>query len=446
MKPRNDLERKLVKMASQLPAITETQKQWAFRNCFEPLALYWKKSHKVKCLCCGAETRWNKIFLDSFIDVDEYHCEECDRSMRIKPKVATGVMNEKAFFSVVTTFKGIQLVRTFEVIREIFWKNRPTCYSINEVYQNWIMPDGKEIITGVPHTRSAYFVSFSYSSPYVIKKHNQGCTGYYQYDDLFDVCGNYFYPSVRITPLVRRNGWRKEIFNLRNSISLVDAISYLLKCSTAEMLCKTGQNDLFKYIIRESKKELDYLYAVRIANRHGYIVDDASLWIDMLSMAEEIGIDTHNPSIVCPEDLKDAHDKILLRYTRIMRKNRINNERANALMADKKYQQEKRPYIGICLVGDGFTVNVIPSVADVFEEGEEMHHCVYTNRYYSRKDSLLLSARDQENNRIETVELSLKTFKVLQSRGKFNKTSPLHNAIVSLVESNSKLFRKAAIS
>lgn len=442
MKPRNDLERKLVKMASQLPQITERQKQWAFHNCFEPLALYWRKSHKVKCLCCGAETRWNKTFLDSFIDVDEYHCEECNRSMRIKPKVATAVMNEKAFFSVVTTFKGMQLVRTFEVIREIFWKNRPTCYSINEVYQNWIMPDGKEKLTGVPHSRSAYFVSFSYSSPYVIKNHKASSNGYYQYNDLFNVCGNYFYPSVRITPLVKRNGWRKEIFNLRNSISIVDAISYLLKCPTAEMLCKTGQIDLFRYMIREDKRELDYLHSVRIANRRGYIVNDASMWIDMLQMAYRLGLDTHSPSLVCPEDLKEAHDRILHRYTR----RKAISERAKALLNDKQYQRAKSRYFGICLVGEGFNITVLKSVVDVLEEGEAMHHCVYTNEYYEKENSLLLSARDSDGNRIETVELSLKNFKVLQSRSKFNKTSPLHNAIVSLVESNSKLFRKAATS
>jgi hypothetical protein len=43
----------------------------------------------------------------------------------------------------------------------------------------------------------------------------------------------------------------------------------------------------------------------------------------------------------------------------------------------------------------------------------------------------------------ETVELSLQTFNVIQSRGKYNKLSPYHNDIIELVNSNSKLFKQA---
>ena len=72
-----------------------------------------------------------------------------------------------------------------------------------------------------------------------------------------------------------------------------------------------------------------------------------------------------------------------------------------------------------------------------------LHHCVYSNEYYKKADSLILGARDQSGQRLETVELSLKTFRVLQSRGMFNKSTPLHAEIVKLVESNADLFRQA---
>ncbi|MDE6072855.1 MAG: PcfJ domain-containing protein, partial [Muribaculaceae bacterium] len=93
---------------------------------------------------------------------------------------------------------------------------------------------------------------------------------------------------------------------------------------------------------------------------------------------------------------------------------------------------------------DGISVKTLESVQEVYEEGTAMHHCVYTMKYYEKKDSLLLSAIDADGNHLETVELSLRTFKVLQSRGRFNKTTPFHDRIVSLVESNAPLFRARA--
>ena len=48
---------------------------------------------------------------------------------------------------------------------------------------------------------------------------------------------------------------------------------------------------------------------------------------------------------------------------------------------------------------------------------------------------MVLSARI-DGERIETVELSLETFKVLQSRGICNGNSPYHDAIINLVQKN----------
>lgn len=59
-----------------------------------------------------------------------------------------------------------------------------------------------------------------------------------------------------------------------------------------------------------------------------------------------------------------------------------------------------------------------------------MQHCVFTNGYYLKKDSLILSATI-EGNRIETVEVSLKTLNVVQSRGVCNSNTEYHNRIIS---------------
>ena len=63
-----------------------------------------------------------------------------------------------------------------------------------------------------------------------------------------------------------------------------------------------------------------------------------------------------------------------------------------------------------------------------------MHHCVFSMAYYDKPTSLLLSARDEGGNRLETVEFSLATGEVLQSRAVCNGTSPKHNAILSMMK------------
>ena len=60
-------------------------------------------------------------------------------------------------------------------------------------------------------------------------------------------------------------------------------------------------------------------------------------------------------------------------------------------------------------VSDGeICIKVLDSVEAIRQEGEAMHHCVFTNEYYLKADSLILSATI-DGKRIETIEVSLKT-------------------------------------
>ena len=70
-----------------------------------------------------------------------------------------------------------------------------------------------------------------------------------------------------------------------------------------------------------------------------------------------------------------------------------------------------------------------------------MRHCVWSNSYYLKKHSLILSATI-DGVRIETIEVSLKTFKVVQSRGVCNTNTEYHDRIIALVDSNMNLIRK----
>ena len=86
-------------------------------------------------------------------------------------------------------------------------------------------------------------------------------------------------------------------------------------------------------------------------------------------------------------------------------------------------------------------MRVLESVQEHLEEGVSMHHCVLSNEYYLKEDSFILSATI-EGKRIETIEVSLQTLEVVQSRGVCNKNTEYHNQIVSLVNANKRLIRQ----
>ncbi|MDE6095836.1 MAG: PcfJ domain-containing protein [Muribaculaceae bacterium] len=435
MKPRNKKERMFAELAALLPPVSDRCREWAFRHCFKPVASFKRRGRKVKCLHCGAESVWDKPFFESFLDVDEFDCPECGRSMPMEENAA---MTELKLFSVITTFRGHQVIRTFDVGRYNA-KGVKTDYTFDEVYQNWITEDGTEVITGKPFHRSPFTMGWDHNGGIDIKRHNGGGSGYYQMDDIYNITGNFMYPIARVSPLLRRNGWRKSLLRFSSVVSMSDAMMKLLKCPTAEMLIKTGQTDLFIHMIRENLQEIDYLHSVRIANRRGYKVTDAGMWIDMLNMARRLGLDTHNPSVVCPPDLREAHDRMLARVAKID----LATDRETAIASEKGYRRDKGRYFGILIDDDpDITLKVITSVEEVLEEADAMHHCVFANKYYEKPHSLLLSARDKKGERLETVELSLRSFKVLQSRGRHNQLTDAHDRIIDLVEKNKSVFQK----
>lgn len=74
-----------------------------------------------------------------------------------------------------------------------------------------------------------------------------------------------------------------------------------------------------------------------------------------------------------------------------------------------------------------------------------MHHCVFSNSYYLKENSLILSATI-EGKRIETIEVSLKTLKVVQSRGVCNKNTEYHEQIINLVNQNMGMIQKCLVA
>ena len=111
----------------------------------------------------------------------------------------------------------------------------------------------------------------------------------------------------------------------------------------------------------------------------------------------------------------------------------------------QKYIEEKSKFFDLKLSDGKIIVVPLKNIEEFKQEGDIMHHCVFTNEYFKKKDSLILSARIGKKH-IETVEVNLKTLQVVQSRGVCNGNTEYHNRIIGLVKKNIGLIRKKVAS
>ena len=150
-----------------------------------------------------------------------------------------------------------------------------------------------------------------------------------------------------------------------------------------------------------------------------------------------LGKDIHNPKYVCPENLQEAHDKAQRKLQAQRDKEAEAQRRQKAIENEECFQELKAPFFGITFTDGVIQVKVLESVQEYLEEGKVLHHCVFTNEYYLKENSLILSATI-ESRRIETIEVNLDTLKVVQSRGVCNKNTEYHDRIIELVHRNIK--------
>lgn len=432
---RKNLGKHVLEMSKHLKPLTQKEKDYA-RSIF-PASGYYKKNGEVWCHCCGHVENQLPGMLDIDLEVG-YQCR-CLQHLVLEYQPRKENLTEAKYYSVVQTYNKWQVIRTFDVHR-INRKNYPTEYSIREVYQNWVSPDGEEVIISKRYSRGCNFFHWYYDTEYTIKQHNASCSGYYAFDDVFDVRDNYFYPQYNITKKLHKYGWCKALEKLPY-VSVVDCMRTLLISRHAETVVKQGQYDVFLYMVREKLHELQYMPSLNICHRNRYMISDASMYFDMLSFLERTGKDIRNPKYICPEDLYNAHNAAQAAYSKIRKKVEAEENRKRALSENAEYVKDKGKFFGVLIADGELSIQVLKSVTEFFEEGESMHHCVFANEYYKKKDSLILSAK-VAGERKETIEVNLKTFSIVQSRSTFNKSSEYHARIIELMNKNMNLIRQ----
>lgn len=418
MKPRNKFETAVLAQSGKLPKISQPQLKWAFRECIDHYAHRLPKG-RTTCMDCGHSWMMEK-------ETATCRCPQCRARLDVRTSYVRK-LQQKQYFTILSTCGEYQVLRMFLLIVEMEKGCQAKPYAL-EIGQYWWNDKGRMTIVGIQRVMGHYLDTFSFSSPMAIRNDNIA------YDH---ISYSPIYPKLQVIDTLRRNGLNGDL----HGIVPTRLVPALLSDPKAETLMKAGQHPMLKYYLKSSFNINDYWASIKICIRNGYTISDGSMWRDYIDLLRHFGKDTNSPKYVCPTDLQAEHDRLVRKRNEQREREELAKARVKAVKNEEKYRKLKGRFFGIFFTDGTIQVKVLESVNEFAEEGVAMHHCVFSNEYYLKADSLILSATI-DGKRIETIEISLKTMKVVQSRGVCNKNTEHHNRIVSLVNKNMELIRK----
>jgi len=423
MKPRTKFQQNVVAASKHLPPLTPAQIEWGYKNCIEHIGRRTPKG-LITCTECGHTWQSeNGELTDNLLGCE---CPHCHTTLKVETTLRRK-FNDYEYLCIVTRCKGFQVLR-FVYIECWAKVGQTPVYTHIEAVQRWIAPDGRSATFARLRPMGFFVHGWSWSSALELRAENDG---------KYNITPTRIYPRQRLIPELRRSGYGKQL----PDVTPFDLIHLLLSENKAETLLKAGQTALVRFFARSSRNIADYWPAIRIAIRNGYAIGKPTEWCDYIDLLRFFGKDLHNAHFVCPADLPAAHDLYMAKKRRHMQMERRQEERRKALEQEASFVKAKGRFFGVEFSDGEICIKVLDSVEAIRQEGEAMHHCVFTNEYYLKADSLILSATI-DGKRIETIEVSLKRMEVVQSRGVCNKNTPYHGQILKLMKGNMSLIKK----
>lgn len=416
MKPKNNFQRHIIGEYKKLPKITPAQKRYAFKHCFDHIG---KRNAKgmVTCLECGHKWQSGGELADTLLGNT---CPHCNTELKINI-TRTQVFKQTEYFCIVTTHGEFQVLRFF-LVKAYYKAGEKAFYTIDEVVQRWIAPNGKNIaIARSRFTMSLCYDLWSVGSQMEVRN-------YHKSQDIYPAA---IYPRQRYIHGIERCNFSGDY----HSVKPFDFLYRILTDNKAETLLKTGQGRLLSHFIRSATPIENYWSTIRICLRNNYVIEDGSIWCDYIDLLKHFGKDAHNPKYVCPSNLHEEHNRYVFEKEGDELNKALMKKQSVIETEEPLYKEQKGIFFGIQFTDGEISVSVLENVKAVFEEGFLMKHCVYRNKYHLKKDRLILSATIN-GNRIETVEVSLTTMQVVQCRGVENKNTQYHDRIISLVNKN----------
>ena len=425
MRPRTQLERRVEKLASSLPCITPAQKRWAITHAIPHYAIHRAKSNASVCVECGHIWKGKSL-----------SCPHCGARLFCKEDSRQRKFCELKYFGIVTKCREFTVIRIFYV-QDTKWLGRERESIFTEVLQHWISNDGKDTIRALRITMFPYYriCPYSLNSELSIKR---DCDRYGYRNAYYHVIPDAIYPRMSFFPLLKRNGFKKRFYDFCPG----DILTHLLADNNFETLWKLGRLELVeRYLKSDPIRLLEHWKS--LLRTPPMTRDELTILLDYMDLLEYFGKDPNRYNYQDMDLVSREHDRLLRKKEEILERQRL-EERKKQEKEKLAVLQSKSMYFGITFGNERMLVIVLSSIEEYQREGKLQHHCVYSNSYYGKKGTLVLSARMRDNpdKPVETIEISLKTGKILQCFGPCNTHTEYHQEILDLVNANSQQFIK----
>lgn len=370
----------------------------------------------------------------------EIRCPKCGAKLALKKSPQKRVSNNTYYFQEVTAIEGWQVVRTWYCSRESKRFPMSVKYEAREVYQRFIRKATVPIIIGLGVQGASYYCDlWKWDSEWKIRKEgSQHCIG------------AWVATRPKLLPELKMRG----LTRLSDNCSASKQIEKVFNDWEAEVLLKAGAKEMYDYFITSPRTMMDYWPSIRVALRHKYQVKDVSMWIDLLRMLNAERKDIRNPHYICPDDVKAEHDRWMEIRRRRWEKERAEEEERERKIQAELLDEEGQPnadyrsrlgkMLGVVVTVGDIELRPLQTIKEFYDEGEAMHHCVFTNKYYSKDGCLIIGAR-VNGERAETIEVNTKEWRIMQCRGKHNQDSQYHEAIIEAMTNNISKYRRMAL-
>ena len=403
----------------KLPPITDEQKAH-FAKFLDNISTTTRG--KFHCLECGHIRKGKGNTLLHKLD---HTCENCGKKTKSYSN-SFRVFKDIFFGAIFQTYKGYQVRRIFWIEKYATRKNKPE-YIFSEVVQNWFHKLGKSVFVSKDVIPMSYeYDKFILHSNLTIKQNHSN-----KYSNAYRrmaIEPYITYPKKSFISVLKRNGLKSSF----HKIQQYHVIKNLLSNSTYETIWKTG----YYGILQETDNFDRYFPAIKICIRNNYKIKDTQYYLDYLNALIYLEKDLSNPYYACPEDLTLFHDKYIKMKDNKQRKIWEEEKRQKNLKKNnREYKKEKKKFFKLKFVSNNIVIEPLRCMEDFQAERDAHGHCVYSRAYYKSKDKLIFSAKVNGVPK-ETIEFSLKDFKVKQARGKRNKGSWYHKKILEIFNSN----------
>lgn len=426
MKPKTKEQARLLEIVQLQPDLTEKQLEYAKKNCFSNIAI--ESRGRIVCTQCGHA--WRPKDADK---ASETQCPHCKRKLTVQHNKAS--YEGWAYLTITKQVDDYQAFRFIRIRRKA--KANKVYHWYHDVGTTFMDMNGKMIDFTLGRFTMGYVLdAWSFDSQVELRGTNVLSR---LYTDAL-ICKS-------IHPVLKRNGWNGKLFK-KDAVELTQK---LLTDPKFESLWKIGQFGICEFILgrygrRKNGEIMERI--IKLANRHGKIFKTINEWTDMLDYVDdliELGKDFGNPKVLFPENFQEEkmriNDKVHQKREREERERQARRAMEQAEREKKKKEwinKYQRTFKEFSIMSNGLTITPLLTKKDFEDEYKALKHCIRS--YYGKEDALLVSI-SYNGEKLETAEIDLKNYNIVQCRGKYNHPSNKHDEIVKLIEKNMRIIK-----